>query len=154
MALVNPPPKIFAYTLPIEVCLRDLDALGHVNNAVYLTYLETARNRWVFTLGGRRRVEEFDFILARTTINFRTAASFHETLHVSLRPRRIGNASWELEYEVHEVTSGRLVADAESVQVSYNYQAQRSMPVPADFRRLLEAEMKRCGSAAETGGRA
>src|SRR5436190_10886799 len=96
----------FAFTLPIEVILRDLDGLGHVNNAVYLTYLESARNRYVFGLTAKRGIHDFDFILARTVIDFRSAATLFETLHVALRPVRIGTSSWELAYEVRESLTG------------------------------------------------
>jgi len=142
---MSPGGKVFAFTLPVTVHLRDLDALGHVNNAVYLTYLETTRNRWVFDLTGKKTVHDFDFILARTHIQFRSAASLHESLNVALRPVRLGTSSWDLEYEVREARSGRLVVEADSTQVMYNYQALRSMPIPQGFRRTLEEAMKRCG---------
>lgn len=134
----------FAFTLPIEVTLRDLDGLGHVNNSVYLTYLETARNKYVFSLTRKRSLHEFDFILARTVIDFRSPASFLDTVEVLLVPTRIGNSSFTFAYELREAKSGRLLVEAESVQVCYNYASLKPMPVPAEFRRQLEEEMKRC----------
>ena len=61
-----------AFRHPITVHLRDLDALGHVNNAVYMTYLEMARNRWVFELTGKREVAQ-QFIAEEppSRVNFR-----------------------------------------------------------------------------------
>src|SRR5947209_4061766 len=111
----------WAYTLAVEVNLRDLDALGHVNNAVYVTWLETARNRWVFGLTGKTRPDEFDFILARTVIDYRAPASFLDALGVSLRPVRVGRSSWELAYEIRDARDGRLLVEATSVLLSYDY---------------------------------
>ena len=134
----------FAYTLPIEVTLRDLDGLGHVNNSVYLTYLETARNKYVFALTRKRSIHDFEFILARTVIDFRSPASFLEVVDVMLVPSKIGTSSFTFAYEMREAKSGRLLVEAESVQVCYNYATLKSMPVPADLRRKLEEEMTRC----------
>lgn len=139
--------KRFAFTYPITVHLRDLDGLGHVNNAVYLTYLETARNRWVFDLRGKTKVTDFDFILAHTSVDFRAAAELYDTVLVKLRPTRVGNSSWDLQYECRDQATGRLLIEARSVQVMYNYATGRSAPVPEEFRRILEAEIGRCDGA-------
>jgi len=138
-------PETYAYTLPIRVCLRDLDGLGHVNNAVYLTYLETARNRYVFERTGKRDVRDFDFILARTEIDFRFPAEMDQTVAVELRPCRIGSRSWDLEYRIREMESDRLLVEARSVQVAFNYDTGRSMAVPEEWRRLLSEDMRLCG---------
>ena len=139
----------FVFSYPITVHLRDTDGLGHVNNAVYMTYLETARNRWVFELTGKKEVRDFDFILAHTTIDFKSAANLYDQLEVSLRPLRIGNSSWELGYEIRERGSGRLVVAARSVQVSYDYAAEKPMAVPARLRAALEVALAGKGGSEE-----
>ena len=55
----------FRFTHAVEVRFRDLDALGHVNNAVYLTYLESARMAWYLHLTRRTELKGMDMILAR-----------------------------------------------------------------------------------------
>ena len=55
----------------IEIRWRDVDAYGHVNNAVYLNYLEEARDAWVQEVLGRASGNTWDFVLARVEIDFR-----------------------------------------------------------------------------------
>lgn len=127
-----------AFTMPVRVIFRDVDSLGHVNNAVYFTYLETARIRHLIKLTERKSVRDFGIILARAACNYRSPASFNETLIVSLRPSAIGKSSWTYQYEIREKRTGRLVADAETVQVAYDYRRANSIPIPKALRRKLE----------------
>lgn len=128
-----------AFSMPIRVTFRDLDALGHVNNAVYFTYLETARITHLLKLMGKQSLRELGVIVAHASCNFRSPASFGETLIVSLRPTAIGETSWTYEYEIVEKKTGRLVADAKTVQVMYDYSHGKKMKIPARLRRKLKA---------------
>jgi acyl-CoA thioester hydrolase len=112
-----------------RVRFRDCDAMGHVNNAVYSTYLEEAR---IGVLGALR-----DFILARVEIDFRSELRMGEEVEVRTRCPRIGTKSFDLEHEV--VTSGgRVVAQARSVLVSYDYKLSASVVVPEALRERLQ----------------
>jgi acyl-CoA thioester hydrolase len=119
------------------VRFRDLDGMGHVNNAVYSTYLEQARLAWFSrTLFGE--AEEMplrDVILARTEIDFRSPLENGEVVEIGVRPSRIGTKSFELEYELR--AGGRVVAEARSVLVGYDYERAESIPVPERWRRRL-----------------
>ena len=110
-----------------RVRFRDCDAMGHVNNAVYSTYLEQAR---IGILGGLE-----PFILARVEIDFRAELRAGEQVEVRSRCLRVGTKSFELE---HELWAGdRLVADAKSVLVGYDYEAGTSVPLTENQRRRL-----------------
>jgi acyl-CoA thioester hydrolase len=78
------------------------------------------------------------FILAGVRIDFRSEALVNELLELGIRCEWIGNKSFAFGYEIREKSSGRRVVDATSVQVCYDYEAKRSMPVPGDLRRELE----------------
>lgn len=123
----------------MQVEWRDLDAAGHVNNAVYLTYFESARTRAYLALQGARDPQALDIILARTSVDFRSAASLGETLVVEVSPGRIGASSFALTYTIRERTSGRLVAEGESVQVAYDYATQQKKPLPERVRAALQS---------------
>jgi len=113
-----------------HVRFRDCDAMGHVNNAVFSTYLEQAR---IAILGGLD-----PFILARVEIDFRAELRAGEEIEVRSRCTRIGTKSFDLE---HEIWAGdRKVADAKSVLVSYDYALAASVPLTDDQRRRLENE--------------
>lgn len=124
----------------MEVSLRDLDGLGHVNHAVYLSYLEVARTRYYCSRRGARRIEEFDFILGSIGCTYHSPAFLHERLVVALWPSRIGNKSWTLQYEVREESGGRLVARAETTLVQYDFRGGRSVAISDDWRAILERD--------------
>lgn len=87
-----------------RVRFRDCDSMGHVNNAVYSTYLEEARIDVVGSLS--------EFILARVEIDFRAELHAGEEIDVGTRVGRVGTKSFDLE---HEIRAGeRLVAEARS----------------------------------------
>lgn len=110
-----------------RVRFRDCDAMGHVNNAVYSTYLEESR---IGVLGGLN-----SFILARVEIDFRSELRLGEEVEVRTRCSRIGSKSFDLE---HEIAAGdRVVAEARSVLVAYDYALGESVPVPDGLRRRL-----------------
>ncbi len=119
----------FPFVHKERVRFSDRDALGHVNNAVYSTYLEEAR---IGVLGGLG-----DFILARVEIDFRAELREPEEIEVRSRLDRIGTKSLDLWHEIH--AGGELVAEAKSVLVSYDYELGASVPVPDALRSRLEA---------------
>ena len=115
-----------------RVRFRDLDGMAHVNNAVFSTYLEQARLAW---FGPSEQMPLADVILARTELDFRSPVQAGEIVEVGVRPSRIGTKSFELEYELR--AAGRLVAEAKSVLVGYDYEHARSMEIPERWRRRM-----------------
>ena len=115
----------------------ELDGMGHVNNAVFLTYLEQARLRWFGRSADDEPMPLRDVILARTEIDFRSPLVFGETVSIGVRPSRLGTKSFELEYELR--VGERLVAEAKSVIVGFDYEAGRSTEVPERWRQRLES---------------
>ncbi len=130
-----------AFELEITPRFRDIDSLGHVNNAVYLTYMEEARTQFYMKTANRKRLEELEFILASAKLDFRSPIAWGEIVLVRVWPTRIGTSSFTLRYEMRVKGEGRLVAEAESVQIAYDYAAKKSKPIPATFRRALETEL-------------
>ncbi|MBD0329443.1 MAG: acyl-CoA thioesterase [Thermoleophilia bacterium] len=120
-----------------RVRFRDLDAMGHVNNAVFLTYLEQARFRFLEHLGLAQLEQEPPLILARVEIDFRSQATFGDELAVGVRSGRVGTKSFELEFELR--VADRLVAEARSVQVAYDYSAGETRELDERWRELLAA---------------
>jgi len=118
---------------------RDTDAMGHINNAVYITYLEVGRQAYWARFEGRDDYRRVPFILASVTCDFRSEANVNEVLEIALRCEWIGTKSFGFRYQVRERASRRLVVEASTVQVCYDYTAKRSLPVPDDLRTRLEA---------------
>ena len=117
------------------VRFSDCDPMGHLNNAVFSTFLEQARLAWC----GRDEDHPLrDVILARTEIDFRSPVDVGETVEISVRPTRVGTKSFELAYELH--AGRRLVAEAKSVLVGYDYDQAASIPIPDRWRRRMNGE--------------
>jgi len=126
-------------TLEIHVRYRDCDPLGHVNNAVYLTYFEMGRVEfWRAVMGARvDRADDWPFILAEATVTYRSPARFDERLRLAVAVGEIGGKSWTFAYRLTG-SDGREVATGRTVQVAYDYGAKKAIPLPDDVRRKLE----------------
>ena len=122
-----PHPQPFRCAVPIQIRFRDTDAMGHVNNAVYLTYLEIARTTYwerVFTIAS---YNEVDFVVARAEIDFVRPLFIQDPTTVWIRVNEIGEKSFRFAYEI--VTPAGTAARAETIQVMFDYAASRSKPI-------------------------
>ena len=124
---------------PLRPRFRDTDAMGHINNAVYVTYLEVARQEYWRAFRDNEDYRVVPFILARVEIDFRSEALMRETLELAIRCAYAGTKSFQFEYEIREQSTRRLVVVAKTVQVFYDYAAKASIPIPDDMRRNMEA---------------
>ena len=121
----------------IEIRWRDVDAYGHVNNSVYLTYLEEARDEWI-----ERALEgvsnPWDFVLARVAVDFRRELRQEDDeVVVSVRLDRMGNSSLQVREEIR-TAAGELAAEGESVIVARDRETGRSRPLTDAERAALE----------------
>ncbi len=123
----------------VPVRFSDTDALGHVNNAVYLSYLESARVDYLRELLGAKKIEDLGVIIARIEIDYKSPAFHHEILRVGCRVSEVGGSSIHMDYRIEDKETGRLVALAKSVLVSYDYAAARVVRVREDWREKMEA---------------
>jgi acyl-CoA thioester hydrolase len=127
------------FKVRFTVRFRDVDALGHVNNAVYFTYMETARTEyWLHTFGGES-LEELSFIVAHAECDFKIPAHFGDEIEVAIRTTEIRNSSFVWDYEIRNARSEELLAHGKTIQVFYNYKTQKSSPVPPEVRLKLMA---------------
>ena len=120
----------------LQVRFRDCDPLGHVNNAVYLTYLEQARfTLWRKQLGfiaksaGDPGPRGLGFILARAECDFRAQSRYGDWLDVKLSLGEFGRSSFSYTYEIVDAEKGTLVASAKTVLVWFDYDAQKPSPL-------------------------
>jgi acyl-CoA thioester hydrolase len=138
----------FRFTFPLSVRFRDLDALAHVNNAVYLTYLESARIAYWMHVTGVSELRGLDMILARVELDYRSPAGLGDELVVGARCASLGRSSFTMEFRIEERRSARLVAEARKVLVHYDHARGRSQPVPEALRaRLLAQDPEAAGGA-------
>jgi acyl-CoA thioester hydrolase len=115
---------------------RDMDALRHVNNAVYLTYLENTREAYWRAFAGD--VEIFPFTLVRVEIDFRASATWRDLVDVKAWVSKFGNASFEFAYAL-DTADGRHLADAKTVLVMMDHEKGVPVPIGEDLRKRWEA---------------
>jgi acyl-CoA thioester hydrolase len=120
-----------------RVRFRDLDATGYANNAIYLTYIESARVAFLFELGAASRLEDMSVIIARVEVDFRAPMSLGDEVEISVVPSRFGDKSFGLDYVLQ--VRGETVAEAKDVCVAYDYNRGETVPIPDAWRECLAA---------------
>lgn len=134
----------YPFHITHEVTFRDLDAMGHVNHAVYLTYMETARTRYLMTLWQLSQPQDMPVILAEVSCTYHAPAHFGEHLTIGVAIVRFGRKSFDMVYDIRSKSDlgnhrGRSIATGRTVMVMYDYQNSHSIPVPAEFKAQVEA---------------
>jgi acyl-CoA thioester hydrolase len=129
----------FKLIVPLQIRWVDVDALQHINNAVYLSYLEYARVQYWLNVLARPRIDDLNFIIAEINIRYRAPASLRDTIAVGIRADELRNQSFKFFYEIWETQKKRLLVEAWSAQVTYDYGALRPVPIPETMRRDMEA---------------
>lgn len=140
----------FPCVVGVEVRFRDLDALGHVNNAVYLSYFEQARLAfWMAIHPGHAPGEAIDparigFVLARAECDYASPVRLGERLLVGCRAGDFGTSSFAFDYQI--VAAGgsvdaevRPVASGRTVQVTWDWASGTKTPVSEELRTRIEA---------------
>lgn len=123
----------------VEVRWGDMDAMGHVNNAKYFTFLESARIEMFRDLGLARPMteERLGFGLVSASCNFRKQVHYPATLEIGTRVTKIGNTSFQLQHAYFLEGEATLMADAVSAVVWVDYNAGKGVPIPDEIRALL-----------------
>jgi acyl-CoA thioester hydrolase len=134
---------MFERRIPIR--WRDMDAYGHVNNAVYLTYLEDCRDAWAQSVLGSVS-DTWDFVLAHVGIDYRSQLTQDDgEVLVTCRLAGYGRSSVRTSEQVRKV-DGTVSATAESVIVPRDPDALRARRLTDAERAILDAELAREGN--------
>ncbi len=126
-----------AFSHPLEVRFRDLDALGHVNHATVVTYLEVARTAWWLQRLAGRPFEAEGFLLARVEVDYRKPIHLGDEVQVRLRVLQVGATSFVLGYQVLREGGAQVLAEAQTVQVLYDFKRERPAPLSEELRGWL-----------------
>lgn len=125
------------FTIRFPVRFRDVDVLGHVNNAVYFTYMETARTEFWLQVFGGESLNDLNFIVVHAECDFKLPAHFGDEIEVGIRTSSIGNTSFVWDYEIRNAKSSELFAAGKTIQVFYNHSTKQTSPVPPEVREKL-----------------
>ena len=128
------------FTTPVSVRFQDIDALGHVNNAVIITYFEEGRKAFFLDHFQDGDPTAFNFILARIESDFLHPVRLPHTPEVRLWVEFVGQTSFGFIYELADPqNTDTLLARGRSVQVCFDYAKREKTPVPAAMQQVLNA---------------
>jgi len=141
----------FKHKFPIQVRFVDIDKLGHVNNAVYLSYFETARVAYFDEVVGERvDWNKTGMILAKSVVDYKRPVFVNDKLFIYSSVSKLGNKSFEISdvlvKERFDKLSGtkteEVAAFATFTIVCFNYETQSTIEIPGEWRERLEAYEK------------
>lgn len=121
------------YETELQLRFGDTDAMGHVNNAKVVTYLELGRVRFFADVIGVERVNDYSFILAEISCRYRIPILLHDRVFVRMHITDVHRSSFRFRCDLYDPRDGRVFVEAETVQVMYDYTTGRPVPVGADF---------------------
>jgi acyl-CoA thioester hydrolase len=138
----------FSIELPVQ--FRDIDVMGHVNNATYFQYMETARVELARRLGQVNEGFRGSFIVASARCEFKKPIRNERRMTVSVWVSRIGDRSWDLDYSIHghrrvEYAVGR------TTQVAYDYKARSAVQISEKLKKKLAKYVEPPVKFRETG---
>ena len=123
----------------VEIRWHDVDAYRHVNNAVFLTYLEEARDEWLEQVLGRSD-ELWDFVLGRVEIDYRQELTQNDdVVIVRCSLASVGNSSVRTTEQIVKL-DGSVSAEAKAVLVALDRVAKKPRPLSAQERAALQTE--------------
>lgn len=125
----------FKYKTAIEVRFADFDMMGHVNNAVYFTYMEIARTKY-WTQAIMWDWEKTGVVIAQASLDYIVPVFLKDKISMYIRTSRIGTSSFDLEYLLVKHVNGKeeVCARGKSVCVAFNYTNKSPMPIPETER--------------------
>jgi acyl-CoA thioester hydrolase len=132
MDMMNLQRSDFDYWSPIKTRWRDMDALGHLNHAIYLEYMETARVDVYTQLGftGIRKDMDESTILGSMDVHYLSQVKHPASLDVGHRICRVGSKSFDFLAAIFKENEEKLVCSAVFKMVAFNYDSNKAIPVP------------------------
>jgi len=132
----------FEFETEVDVRYTDLDTYGHVNNAVYATFLEEARVDYLADVIGGEHAditgsgEGLGIVLATLELDFQASLGPSDSVTVAVRVPRLGDSSFPIEYEVRE--DGEVLATGETTVVVFDRASRESQPIPESWREQIQ----------------
>ena len=122
--------------LEIAVRFRDLDAMNHVNNAVFFTYFEEGRKTFFYGFGDK---DPFSFILGSVSCRYLKPITLDSKICLEMWVSKIGGKSFDLSYRIVDQRDSTIIfATGQSTQVSYDYSRNASVEISGAQRKKLE----------------
>jgi len=135
--------KGYHFKTQIPLRFADIDALGHVNNAIYLTYFEIARSAyWAEIIQWDWKV--LGIIIRKSVVDYLKPITLSDKIYAYVRTSKIGNSSFELEYILVKKNNGNeeICTTGQTLCVAFDYTTQKPAHIPSEQRLMMENSMK------------
>ena len=140
MTVARPNRDQFAVTRPMPTRWADNDVYGHVNNAAYYGFFDTAVNAWLIEHGLLDTASSDAIgLVIETGCRYHAALAFPETIEVAMRVETLGNSSVRYALALFSDGQDQAAADGWFVHVYVDRQTRRPVPIPAPVRAALES---------------
>ena len=126
------------YVVPYQVMFRDVDAYGHVNNAVFFTYFEVARTLLWFELVGAGGARDLGFIVARAECDFKLQIAM-EPIEIRVRVGEMRQTSFDFVSEIWKSDGRELAATGTVVVVRFDWKRNAKQPIEEELRRRVKS---------------
>ena len=132
----------FKHKTPIQVRFKDVDMMGHINNADYFSYVEIARLNYYDSVVGADTDwhKQHGLIMAHFEVDFRQAAFFDDKISVYTRCSKLGTKSFDLEWKIIKEASHNeeILAEGKTIVACYDYNTGKTIEIPPERRKLIE----------------
>jgi acyl-CoA thioester hydrolase len=122
----------------IPIRFADIDAFGHVNNAIYLTYFEIARSSYWDEII-EWNWDELGIIIRRSLVDYLKPIHLNDEIYAYVKTSRIGNSSFDLDYILVKIIDGReeICTSGQTICVTFDYKSKLSVPIPEKQRNKM-----------------
>ncbi len=124
----------FSYFVEIDIRWADMDSLGHVNNANFLTYVETARVKLLEKLG----FKDVPIIMASIKIDYINQLSYPQKIEIGQKVVRIGYSSFDILTAIFEKKNGTIITVSTTTLVCFDYKKQTKIQIPQEIIKYYE----------------
>ena len=122
------------FTINIPIRFKDIDYMGHVNNAVFFTFFEEGRKAFFYEIIKISNLDNFNFILAHSSCDFLKPVKMNDQIALQLWIDNMGNKSFTFIYKLISRKDDSVVyAKGKSVQVFFDYKKNRTIAIPKEF---------------------
>lgn len=132
----------FRHRIHIQVRFKDVDMMGHINNAEYFSYVELARLKYFDEVIGESSDwhDQHGLIMAHFEIDFRSAGKFDDNIFIYTRCSKLGKKSFDLQWIIVRENSGGedIIAEGKTVIACYDYHSGKTIEIPMERRLLLQ----------------
>lgn len=128
-------PEHFSFKTAVAIYLSHINYGGHLDNALLLTLVSEARQRFFQDMGYRESdVHGVGIVLADAAVQYRSEAFHGETAEIAMAAADFSKYGFDLMWLMTDQASGREIARGKSGIVFFDYDSRKIAPVPAAFR--------------------